>query len=396
MSRRRALLVLNAGSSSLKFQVFELTGDGAPRPWLRGQIEGLPERPRFRLDDAAGPDLEDVPMLPEAARDDASRLAFVRQRVDERLDGAAIVAAGHRVVHGGARHAAPVRADAALIEELQALVPLAPLHQPFNIAPMRALLEAEPALPQVACFDTAFHRHHEPRTQLLGLPFALHEAGLRRYGFHGLSYEYVAGRLASLDPALAQGRVVVAHLGSGASMCALRAARSVDTTMGFSALHGVPMGTRPGSLDAGAVLWLMRERGMDAEALERLLYRESGLLGVSGVSNDMRALLASDAPRARLAVDWFSWRCAQELAAMATSLGGLDALVFTAGIGENSPEIRARLCEHAAWLGIELDDAANVGRAPRIDTRRGGPSVWVVPTDEESMIARHTRDVLGL
>lgn len=394
--RARALLVLNAGSSSLKFQAFELAErDGGLRPWLRGQVSGLPTRPRFTLDDADGPDVADQPLPPDVAHDEGARLAFLRDRIAERLGGAQVVAVGHRVVHGGASHTAPVRVDAALLDHLETLVPLAPLHQPFNLSPMRALLGALPELPQVACFDTAFHQGQALRTQLLGLPYELHEAGVRRYGFHGLSYEYIAGRLGELSPALAAGRVVVAHLGSGASMCALRAGRSVDTTMGFSALDGLPMGTRPGSLDAGALLWLMRERGMDVEALEDLLYRDSGLLGVSGVSNDMRALLASDAPRAELAVDWFAWRAAQELAALAVSLGGLDALVFTAGIGENSPQVRARICEHAAWMGLRVDPAANAGGGPRIDVG-GTPSVWVLPTNEEAMIARHTRDVLGL
>lgn len=392
----RALLVLNAGSSSIKFQAFELAARGGGlRPWLRGQVSGLPARPRFTLDDADGPDVADQPLPPEIAQDEGARLAFLRDRIVERLGGADVVAVGHRVVHGGSRHAAPVRVDAALLDHLETLVPLAPLHQPFNLSPMRALLDALPDLPQVACFDTAFHQGHALRTQLLGLPFELHEAGLRRYGFHGLSYEYITGQLDELSPELVAGRVVVAHLGSGASMCALQAGRSVDTTMGFSALDGLPMGTRPGSLDAGALLWLMRERGMDAEALEGLLYRESGLLGVSGTSNDMRALLASDAPRAALAVDWFAWRAAQELAALAVSLGGLDGLVFTAGIGENSAPVRAKICAHAAWMGLRIDDDANAAGGPRID-RGGTPSVWVVPTNEEAMIARHTRDVLGL
>jgi acetate kinase len=294
---------------------------------------------------------------------------------------------GHRVVHGGTRYAAPVRVDEQVLAELYKLVPLAPLHQPINLAPIRKLRAARPELPQAACFDTAFHRTQPREAELFALPRHFYDEGIRRYGFHGLSYQFIARSLQEMAPQAAVGRTVVAHLGSGVSMCALHNGRSVATTMGFTALDGCPMGTRSGSLDAGVVLHLARERGMSLDAIEKLLYQQSGLLGLSGISNDMRALLRSDVPAAREAVDYFVYRLSRELGSLAAALGGLNALVFTAGIGENSPEIRAAICARAAWLGVELDDAANSAGGPRISRPHSAVSVWCIPTDEERMIA---------
>jgi acetate kinase len=307
-----------------------------------------------------------------------------------------VAAVGHRVVHGGAEHSRPILVDDAVLAKLEKFVPLAPLHQPHNLSAIRAAQQALPGVPQVACFDTAFHRGHEPVAELFALPYELYEAGVRRYGFHGLSYEYIAGALPQTAPAIAAGRVVVAHLGSGASLCALKGGRSVDSTMGFTALDGLPMGTRTGQLDPGVVLYLMQERSMTVKEVEALLYKQSGLLGISGVSNDMRDLLASKAPRAKLAVDYFVFRVARETAALASVLGGLDGIVFTAGIGERSAEIRRRVCESLGWLGVDLDTAANERSGPRLSRDGSKVSAWVVPTNEELMIARHARALLRL
>jgi len=301
---------------------------------------------------------------------------------------------GHRVVHGGVEFAAPVAIDASVLAKLESLCPLAPLHQPHNLAAIKAIKTQMPGLPQVACFDTAFHRHHPELADWFALPRRFYDEGIRRYGFHGLSYEYIASALPEVAPEIAKARVVVAHLGSGASMCGLRDGRSQDSTMGFTALDGLPMGTRCGALDPGVVLHLNRAHGMDADAIERLLYHDCGLKGVSGISNDMRDLLASDDPKAAQAIDLFVWRICRELGALAAALGGLDGLVFTAGIGERSAEIRARVCARAAWLGIELDDKANRSGGPRISTSASKIAVYAIPTDEELMIARHTLAVL--
>jgi acetate kinase len=287
-----------------------------------------------------------------------------------------------------------VRVDGGVLKDRAQFVPLAPLHQPHNLTPIRLLLERRPELPQVACFDTAFHRAQPELAQMFALPMELHEAGVQRYGFHGLSYEYIASVLPQLDPAAASGRCVVLHLGNGASMCALSAGRSVASTMGFTAVDGLPMGTRCGSLDPGVILYLMDQRGMDARAIEKLVYSESGLLGVSGISSDMRVLLDSDAPGARMAIDLYVYRIRRELGSLAGALGGLDALVFTAGIGEHAAQIRQRICEDAGWLGVELDPAANARNGPCISTPASRVPVWVLPTNEELMIARHTRAVL--
>src|SRR6266568_4919655 len=392
---RRRLLVLNAGSSSLKFSLLGERGEE-----LAPDLEGVFERlsgggePHFVARRPDGTVLEERRWAPNAhvgqARALETLLAFVRGTLgDAELSGV-----GHQVVHGGTVFTGPVQVDDEVLARLQTFVPLAPLHQPDNLRPIRLLRELEPALPQVACFDTAFHRTLPPVAERFALPEELHAAGLRRYGFHGLSYEHVARVLPSLDAAAAAGRTVAMHLGSGASMCALRASRSVATSMGFSVLDGLCMGTRCGALDPGVVLWLASERGMDARAIEALLYDASGLLGLSGLSSDMRTLLASTDARAGLAVDFFVYRIARELGSMAAALGGLDALVFTGGIGEHAAGIRERVCRDAAWLGVELDRSANAAGGPRITTRRSRVSAWVVHADEELTIARHTRRVL--
>ena len=299
------------------------------------------------------------------------------------------------MVHGGVDYAAPVRIDREVVAQLETLVPLAPLHQPHNLAPIRSLLERRPQLPQVACFDTAFHRSNPPLAQMFALPAELTESGVRRYGFHGISYEYIASVLPQFDERAARGKTIVLHLGNGASMCALQAGASVASTMGFTALDGLPMGTRCGAIDPGVLLYLMDAHKMDARALEQLLYHQSGLLGVSGISSDMRALLASREPHARLAIDLYCYRIGREIGSLAAALGGLDALVFTGGIGANAVAIRERVCRDAAWLGVELDPAANAARGPRISTPGARASAWSIPTNEELMIALHTRHLIS-
>jgi acetate kinase len=389
------VLVLNAGSSSLKFQAFALDAAGLGNE-LRGQIDGIGSDAKVNVRRGDGSVLlaED---LDEAAVPNANAaLGWLAAWLDGQLAGRQVLGVGHRVVHGGTRYAAPVRVDQEVLAALEALVPLAPLHQPPNLAPIRALLAARPDLPQVACFDTAFHRTQPIEAELFALPRHFYDEGVRRYGFHGLSYEYIARKLAEVAPDAAVGRTVVAHLGSGVSMCAMHAGRSVATTMGFTALDGCPMGTRTGSLDPGVVLHLLRERGMSFDEVEALLYRQSGLLGLSGVSNDMRELQESPAPAAQLAVDYFVYRIARELGALASAMGGLDALVFTAGIGENSAEVRAAICHRAAWLGVDLDPEANAAGAARLSRTGSKVSAWRVPTNEELMIAEHTCRVLAL
>ncbi len=388
-----AILVLNSGSSSVKFALYALEGEGVEAV-CRGRIEGIGTAPHLSAVDSQGASIADERWDP-APRGQGHALALERLAdwARENLDLPAIAAVGHRVVHGGPEFAAPVIVDESVLNTLEALVPLAPLHQPHNLAAIREIAENRPDLVQVACFDTAFHRGRASVTERFGLPDALYREGIQRYGFHGLSYEYIARTLPEVAPAVAEGRVVIAHLGSGASLCAISNGRSVDTTMGFTALDGLPMGTRCGVLDPGVVLYLLRSRGLGVDAVERMLYQDCGLLGISGVSNDMRDLLADDSPRAREAVDYFVYRIARELGSLTAALGGLDALVFTAGIGERSPEIRARVCERSAWLGIEIDAEAN-GRNESLVSRPGrAPSVWVVPTDEERMIATHVLDL---
>ena len=388
------LAVLNAGSSSIKFSLFALDA-GALALTYRGQVEGLYTAPHFSARDASGRLEADKTWDPGTALGHEGALAHLLEFLHDRLAGQRLVGIGHRVVHGGAQFARPVRVDAALLDALEHQVPLAPLHQPHNLAPIRQLLASVPRIPQVACFDTAFHHGNPQLAQMFALPWEMYEQGVRRYGFHGLSYEYVASVLPQVDPRAAQGRCVVLHLGNGSSMCALRAGRSIATTMGFTAVDGLPMGTRCGALDPGVLLYLMDRHGMDARRLEQLLYHESGMLGISGVSSDMRTLLASSEPRARLAIELYCYRIGRELGSLAAALDGLDAVVFTAGIGENAAPVRERACRAAAWLGLELDAHANDAGGPRLSTVASRVSAWVVPTDEELMIARHTRDVLG-
>ncbi len=387
------IAVLNAGSSSLKFSLFAVAPDGLT-VLARGQAEGLTTSPRFVARDGAGVVLEEKAWDAGTQLGHAGALdhlvAFLRTRYSEHR----LVAIGHRVVHGGSEYAAPVRIDAAALEALQKYVPLAPLHQPHNLTPIRAVLERQPQLPQVACFDTAFHRRQPPVAQAYALPRSISERGVLRYGFHGLSYEFIAQALPQHDERAAAGKVVVAHLGNGSSMCAIEAGRSVASTMGFTAADGLPMGTRCGNLDPGVVLYLIDELGMDTRAVEKLIYQQSGLLGVSGISSDMRTLLASDAPTAKEAVDLYVYRIGRELGSLAAALGGLDALVFTAGIGENSAELRRQVCRDAAWLGIDLDEAANARGGPCISRPGSRASAWVIPTNEELMIAQHTRRVI--
>lgn len=383
-----AILVVNAGSSSLKFQIFTVS-EGALTRQVRGQLDGIGQRPRLRASDARGQSLidltferEEVPDLPKAI--DRTR-SWLRS-----LEGFTLLAIGHRVVHGGPDYAAPTVIDHTLLDKLATYAELAPLHQPNNLLPIRLAMEINPDVPQVACFDTAFHRDHPDLADCYALPLAFHREGIRRYGFHGLSYEYVAGRLRETLPQLAAGRVIVAHLGSGASMCALLNGQSVESTMGFTALDGLPMGTRPGQLDPGVVLHLIMQKGMAAEAVSKLLYHEAGLKGLSGISNDMRDLLASDDPRAAFAIDHFIYRCALSIGSLTAALGGLDAFVFTAGIGENAPELRERIVRRMAWLGAELDPEANRAGASLISAPTSRIGLYIVPTDEELMIAGHT------
>src|ERR1017187_1341021 len=390
-----AILVLNAGSSSLKFSVFLDQPHAAPQLALRGQIEGILTRPSFIARDAGGTTLAESELGTATQPGHQGAAGFLLDWLEQRLGGQRLVAAGHRVVHGGLEFSAPVRVSAAVLDALERLGPLAPLHQPHNLAAIRAVAARAPDLAQVACFDPAFHTGQPPLAQAFALPRRLTEAGLRRYGFHGLSYEYIAQMLPSVDLRAASGRTVVAHLGNGASMCALAAGKSAASTMGFTALDGLPMGTRCGAIDPGVLLYLLDRHGMDARGLEKLLYHESGLLGVSGISSDMRALLASRDAHAAEAVDLFVYRIVRELGSLAAALGGLDALVFTAGIGENTPLIRARVCRAAAWLGIELDESANAGGGPCISRAGSAASAWVLPTNEELMIALHTRVALA-
>jgi acetate kinase len=389
-----ATLVINAGSSSIKFALYA-TGD-APDCKLRGVIDGLGTQPRFAASDAAGNPFTENPLAdaaPKLTHEQALERLFAW--LDLQCTDLRIAAAGHRVVHGADRFTAPVRVDEAILAQLDTLVPLARLHQPHNLAAIRALARLRPNLPQVACFDTAFHRTQPALAQAYALPRELSDAGIKRYGFHGLSYQYIAGVLPGHLGAHAEGRVIVAHLGAGASLCALRARASIATTMGFSVIDGLMMGTRSGSLDPGVVLYLMRERGMRVDAVEDLLYLRSGLLGVSGISPDMRVLLASTDPHAREAVELFAYRAAREIGSLAAALGGLDALVFTGGIGEHAAAVRKKICMQCAWLGIELDPAANARHATRISATGARASAWVIPTDEEIVIARHTCRLLG-
>jgi len=389
------ILVVNAGSSSIKFSGYPVMDQQEPPLLFKGQIDSIGLAPRMTAKDANGATIAEKSWPPDAKLDHEALFEDLMGWAPSHLGGRAPVAVGHRVVHGGTAFAEATLIDDAALAALQSLCPLAPLHQPHHLAAIRAIAAVAPSLPQVACFDTAFHHGQPPVAQRFALPRELHDAGVRRYGFHGLSYDYIASALRERAPDIARGRVVAAHLGSGASLCAMRDGKSIDSTMGFTALDGLPMGTRCGALDPGVILYLLRERGMNADAIEKLLYHQSGLLGVSGISSDMRVLLHSDDCRAKEAVDMFVYRVARELGALTATLGGLDGLVFTAGIGEHSPEIRRRVCERSGWLDIELDLAANEQGAECISTAASRVSVRVIATDEERTIARQTIKLLN-
>jgi len=386
-------LVLNAGSSSLKFCLFERPSHESWRLGARGQIEGIGTSPHLSVKNSEGERLADEDV---SVKDGHQAVEALAGWLRSNYGGSRVLGIGHRVVHGGARFTGPTVVNAEVLDHLRELVPLAPLHQPYNLAAIEAAAARLPNVSQVACFDTSFHRGQPAVAELIPLPRDLRQQGLQRYGFHGLSYEYIASVLPEVAPKIAHGRVIVAHLGSGASLCAFKDRKSVDSTLGFTALDGLCMGTRPGALDPGVVLHLFQGLNLSAKEVETLLYKKSGLLGISGISNDMRDLLGRTEPDARLAVDYFVYRIAKEIGALTAVLGGLDGLVFTAGIGENSPEIRQRICDACSWLGVELNESANDKRGPEISTSRSKISVWVIPTNEELMIARHTGSLLGL
>ena len=388
-----SILTLNAGSSSVKFALFDTAQNLIST--ARGEIEELQDAPHFYARDSAGALLAERHWPAGTALPFAAALDVLLEFATAHIGDGGLLAAGHRVVHGGAAHIAPERVTPALFDALEALTPLDPLHMPGNLAPIHALSDARPALPQVVCFDTAFHHTLPPVAQRLALPRKITEAGVRRYGFHGLSFEYISRRLTETAPSLAQSRVIVAHLGSGASLCALQGGKSIATTTSFSALDGLVMATRCGRLDPGVMLYLLRQ-GYDGAALEDMLYRHSGLLGVSGISGDSRVLLASQDPHAREALELFTYQIAIETGGLTSALGGLDGFVFTAGIGEHSPELRAAVCDRLAWLGLRLNPAANAANAALISTPDSAIEVRVIPTDEEAMIAEHTRTLLGI
>ena len=387
-------LVLNAGSSSLKFSVYHRPSAGTWMVDARGQIDGIGSSPRLAVADAAGRPLANDVLEPHT--DARTAVKALAAWLRSRYMGSRVLGVGHRVVHGGAQHDGPTLVTPDVLAHLRSLIPLAPLHQPYNIAAIDAVSERLPDVPQVACFDTSFHRTVPEVASLIALPRELCRDGLQRYGFHGLSYEYIASVLPEVAPDVARRRVIVAHLGSGASLCALKDGKSVDHTLGFTALDGLCMATRPGAVDPGVILYLFQILGLSAKDVERVLYQKSGLLGISGISNDMRALLESHEPGARLAVEYFVYRATKEIGALTSVLGGVDAVIFTAGIGEHSAEIRRRIVAASAWLGLEIDAAANDAHGPRITTSASRVSAWVIPTNEELMIARHTARLLDL
>jgi acetate kinase len=382
------ILVVNAGSSSVKFQVFSVGGDGRLQRWIKGQMDGIGSRPRLRATGAIGEKLAERAYPVERVADVPAALQVAADwlRDEQQIMPMAV---GHRVVHGGPDYDRPVLVDQSVVSRLERYSTLAPLHQPHNLAPIRTLLANFPGLPQVACFDTAFHRGHDELADVYAIPRRFHDEGVRRYGFHGLSYEYIAKTLPGVAPEIAGGRVIVAHLGSGASMCALKGGRSVESTMGFTALDGLVMGTRPGQIDPGVIMYLITVKGMSPADVQDFLYRDCGLKGLSGISNDMRELQESSDPKAAFAVAYFVYRAALNAGMLAAALQGVDGFVFTAGIGENSPAIRAAIAERLGWLGVALDPDANARHALRI-SRSGSTPVYVVPTDEELMIAQHT------
>ena len=389
----QAILTLNAGSSSIKFCLFEIAGADLRRA-AEGQIEGIGVEPHFFARTSDG-EVAEQRWAKDAKLTYEDLLGVLLTWAEGHLGGDRLAAVGHRIVHGGIDFQLPIRLDVGVVARLDALSPLAPLHQPHNLAPVRALMKTHPELPQVATFDTAFHHGHEPVVDRFGLPRRWEAEGVRRYGFHGLSYEFISGRMRDLDAGLAAGRMIVAHLGNGASLCAIHDGRSVDTTMGFTALDGLVMGTRSGALDPGVILYFMQAHCLDAAAIQSLLYNQSGLLGVSEISSDMRTLLASSDPRAQEAVDLFVFRIVREIGALAATMGGCDGLVFTAGIGEHAAPVRSQVCAGLGWLGFTLDEAANTQGSGQV-AAAGSKPVWITPTDEERMIAIHTREVVGV
>jgi acetate kinase len=386
----RQIAVINAGSSSIKFAIFE---DDLDQSLLfRGQVENIGVSPRLMVE---SPDGEMLVERQWGATDlDHGSAKIILQTCIALLGGQAVEAIGHRVVHGGTHFTGPVLANKEVLASLKALTPLAPLHQPHNLAPIEAIMSEAPHIPQVACFDTAFHQTQPPIAQAFALPREITSSGVKRYGFHGLSYEYVSAKLKEVAPGVADQRIIIAHLGNGASLCALEHGRSIASTMGFTAVDGLMMGTRCGSIDPGVLIYLMDSRGMDARAIEKLIYKESGLLGVSGISSDVRTLRASDDSRAREALSLFTYRIVREIGSLAAALGGLDGLVFTGGIGQRDPVTRREVVAGCTWLGAKLDDEANASHRERIDSQSSTLPIWVLPTDEERVIARQTVGIL--
>ena len=386
---KETILVINAGSSSIKFSAYKVADQRDPTPLLTGQVEGIGTRPRLIARDGKGAQLVDKSFPTTTINGYESAIEALAGWLGTLGNQGHLLAAGHRIVHGGLEEA-PVLIDEHVLDKLEHAIPLMPLHLPSNLAAIRALRKTQPSLPQIACFDTTFHRGRPAIADRYALPDTLFREGVRRYGFHGLSFEYIAEQLQIVAPEIATGKVIVAHLGSGASMCALSGGKSVDTTMGFSALDGLAMSTRCGAIDPGVIIYLVRDRQMSPDTVERLLYRESGLRGLSGLSGDVRDLLASRSPEAKFALDYFVYHTCRELGGLTAILKGLDAIIFTAGIGENSAEIRERICLQCAWLGLRLDFEANRAGGPRISAPGSQVSAWVIPTNEELVIARHT------
>jgi len=388
----QCISVINAGSSSIKFSLYEKLEEDTLQLLFSGQVDGIGSAPRFKAKNAQNETIDEEIWENTPDNNHESLIIHLITWIRKRRQALnlELLAVGHRVVHGGQLYSGPQLVDEGVLNTLARFIPLAPLHQPHNLRSIRTVAKLNPETPQVACFDTAFHTTNPPEAQMFALPRWLSEEGVRRYGFHGLSYEYITRKLPDYDPLSARGSVVVAHLGSGASMCAIKGGKSIASTMGFSAMDGLPMGTRPGNIDPAVVLYLLQEKRMNTSEIEKLLYKQSGLLGVSEISNDMRDLHRSSDPRAREAISLFEYRIQRELGSLAAALGGLDALIFTAGIGENDPDLRANVCERAAWLGIRFDPEANRNQGPRISSKESPVSVWVIPTNEELMIASHT------
>ncbi|MEQ9619687.1 MAG: acetate/propionate family kinase [Deltaproteobacteria bacterium] len=384
------ILVINSGSSSVKFAVYGISDSGAVSPVCRGEVGDIGSSPKFTLRDGNDIVIEGKELDLETVSGHEDSVKWIEGWIESNLPDLRFTAVGHRVVHGGAVFRSPAIIDVGVMAKLAELEKLAPLHQPYNLAGIRAVMSAHPEIPQVACFDTSFHRTQPKVAQMFGLPREFFESGVLRYGFHGLSYEYIVKKMREVAPAVADGRLIAAHLGNGASMCAIEGGRSVATTMGFTAVDGLPMGTRSGSIDPGVIFYLVRERGYELDKVEELLYRNSGLLGISGITNDMKALESSVEPDARLAVEYFVYRSVREVGSLAGALGGLDALVFTGGIGENSAFIRGGISRGLKWLGIEIDEETNAGGKVLISKPENSPAVYVIPTNEELMIAHHT------